>query len=411
MKILITGAAGFLGLHLANYAKNNNLPGLKHSTKIRTWQVKDLWLLDITPFNKSEYPKNCHFIKADVRNSQFINSLIEKYKFDYIIHAAAALPLWKPKEIFDINVNGTKNLLKTSLKHKIKRFVFISSTAVYGVPKIQRKTAAVLENGPPSGTAAVKTKKPRRLNLKQTSQVKYGIGENDPLIGVGPYGESKIQAEKICEDFRNKGLIITVIRPKTFVGTHRLGVFEILFDWIKDGKKIPVIGSGNNHYQLLDVDDLVEVIYLCLTLKDSQKVNNSFNVGSEKFGTVREDLEKLFDYAHNVETHHDASLQKKSSILPTPAFLVKKLLWLFEKLKISPLYQWVYDTADHDSFVSINRLIDTLNWHPKYSNADALIKAYQWYLDNYQEIKSQTPGITHTVGWDQGILGWIKKFL
>ena len=110
MKILITGAAGFLGLHLANYAKNNNLPGLKHSTKIRTWQVKDLWLLDITPFNKSEYPKNCHFIKADVRNSQFINSLIEKYKFDYIIHAAAALPLWKPKEIFDINVNGTKNL-------------------------------------------------------------------------------------------------------------------------------------------------------------------------------------------------------------------------------------------------------------------------------------------------------------
>jgi len=375
MKILITGGAGFLGLHLAKYADKH---GFLNRRRIDT--DFQLILLDIAPFNQSEYPKGCHFIKADVRDVQLINQLYTKIKPDYVIHAAAALPLWKPKEIFDINVNGTKNLLEASLKNKVKRFIFISSTAVYGVPK------------------------------------KHPIYEDDPLIGVGPYGKSKILAEKICQEYRNRGLIVTILRPKTFVGTHRLGVFEILFDWIKDGKKIPVIGSGNNRYQLLDVDDLVEVIYLCLTTKDAKKVNQTFNVGAEKFGTVREDLQKLFDYAYNrrLSLFKD-SLQrknlKKSQIFPTPAFFVKKILWLFEKLKISPLYQWVYDTADHDSFVSINQLIDTLNWHPKYSNADALIKAYQWYLDNYKEIKSQPAGVTHTVGWDQGILGWFKKVL
>lgn len=361
MKILITGAAGFLGLHLAKYYAEN----------VRTG--RDLSLLDIADFNKSEYPKNCQFIKGDVRNKNLINQLIKKA--DYVIHAAAALPLWGPEEIFDINVNGTKNLLEASLKHKIKRFIFVSSTAVYGIPK------------------------------------KHPIDENDPLVGVGPYGESKIQAEKLCQEHQEKGLIVTIIRPKTFVGTHRLGVFEILFDWIKDGKKIPVIGSGYNRYQLLDVDDLVEAIYLCLTTKDAQKVNNTFNIGAEKFGTVREDLQKLFDYALNVETSRRDVSTKKSQILPTPAFLVKKALWFFEKLKISPLYQWVYDTADKDSYASVKYLTETLNWHPKYSNAQALIKAYQWYLDNYQEIKSKTPGVTHTVGWDQGILGWFKKFL
>ena len=107
----------------------------------------------------------------------------------------------------------------------------------------------------------------------------------------------------------------------------------------------------------------------------------------------------MFDYA-----------KSGSKIFPTPAFFIKKALWLFEKLKLSPLYQWVYDTADKDSFVSINKLTRALDWQPKYSNSQALIKAYQWYLDNYDEIKSHPAGITHRVGWKQGILGFFKKF-
>lgn len=366
MNILITGGAGFLGLHLAKYLsiKKNGVA-----------------LLDIADIEKNEYPKDCSFIKGDIRDKKLINKICKNKKV--IIHAAAALPLWPAQEIYDINVNGSKNLLESALKNKIKHFIYISSTAVYGVPE------------------------------------KHPIYENDRLVGVGPYGDSKIQAERLCQEYRKKGLTVTIIRPKTFVGTYRLGVFEILFDWIKDGKRIPVLGNGKNSYQLLDVDDLVEATYRLILLKDKNKANDTFNIGAKKFGTVKEDLEELFNYAANHpqggysrrDNAHPEGVARKSLILPTPAFLVKKALWIFEKLKLSPLYQWVYDTADKDSFVSINRLIDTLHWKPKYSNSQALIKAYQWYLDNYDEIKSKPAGVTHRVGWKQGILGLFKKLL
>ena len=345
MKVGITGGAGFLGLHLAHYFSKKNCK---------------LTLCDIQPFVKKEYPK-CIFLNSDIRNDQEMDKFVNNQ--DIIIHAVAALPLWKKNDIFDININGTINLLKKSIKYNIKRFIYISSTAVYGVPK------------------------------------KHPIFESDPRYGVGPYGISKIKAEDECFKFINKGLNATIIRPKTFLGTHRLGVFEILFDWIRDGKKIPVIGSGNNQYQLLDVDDLVEVCFL-FTQKDSKKYNDCFNIGAEKFTTVKNDFEIMFK-----------NIKSKSKVFTTPAFLVKKALWLFEKLKLSPLYKWVYDTADKDSYVSIEKLIKTLNWHPKYSNSDALIKAYKWYIANYDNIKSQGTGITHTVGWKQGILGLFKKFL
>jgi len=347
MRILITGGAGFLGLHLAKFFVKKN------------W---DVTILDIAELDESEYPKNCTFIKADIRDLELLRKSCQG--IDVIVHAAAALPLWKADDIYEINIDGTRNVLLVGLEAKVKRVIYISSTAVYGVPK------------------------------------KHPIFETDQRVGVGPYGESKIEAEKLCEEFRKKGLIVPVVRPKTFLGTHRLGVFEILFDWIKDGKRIPVIGDGSNKYQLLDVDDLVQAIFLFSESKNEKKINSNFNIGAEKFRSVREDMEALFKYANS-----------GSRIMTTPALLIKKALRLFEIMKLSPLYQWVYDTADKDSFVSIDKLIKTLNWRPKFSNSQALIKAYQWYLDNYQEIKSRPAGVTHRVGWKQGILGLFKRFL
>jgi nucleoside-diphosphate-sugar epimerase len=218
-------------------------------------------------------------------------------------------------------------------------------------------------------------------------------------MGVGPYGESKILAEKLCLEFMGKGLDITILRPKTFLGTGRLGVFEILFDWIHDGKRIPVIGNGQNLYQLLAVDDLVEVIRLCIQ-NSSKEYNDVFNVAAEAFGTVQEDLNALFEFA-----------KSGSRVLPTPASLVKIVLRFFEILHLSPLYQWVYDTADKDSFVSIDKLKSTFHWSPRFSNAQILIKSYDWYLKNYTLIKSKQAGITHTAAWKQGLLGLVKKFM
>lgn len=343
MKILITGGAGFLGMHLASYFNK------KHCK---------LTLVDIQNFNKEDYDRNFNLVVCDVRNKNKLGTIIKGQ--DVVIHAAAALPLWKKEDIYTTNIDGTKNVLELAKKYKLKRVIYISSTAVYGIPK------------------------------------KHPIEEDDPRVGVGAYGESKILAEDSCFKAIADGQHVTIIRPKTFVGIGRLGVFEILFDWVHDGKKIPVIGNGKNRYQLLDVDDLVEVIYL-FCLGDKKSYDGAFNIGTQNFKTVAQDLGELFSFA-----------KSGSKIFPTPAFLVKKALWIFEKIGLSPLYQWVYDTADKDSFVSIDKLKKTLNWKPKYSNSQALIKSYSWYLKNYKEIKSKTSGVTHTVGWKQGILKVFK---
>lgn len=345
MRILITGGAGFLGLHLAN-----KLARQGHQVSV----------IDIAPFNAEEYPTGVAFYTCDVRDIKKLHKLMDG--IDWVIHSAAALPLWKPQDIYTTNRDGTQMVLEAARQRGVKRFVMISSTAVYGVPK------------------------------------KHPILEHDPLVGVGPYGISKIQAEKVCERYREMGQHVTILRPKTFIGTARLGVFQILFDWVRTGKHIPIIGSGKNRYQLLEVEDLVDAAILSLT-GPAAAANDTFNVGARRFDTVRQDVQALCDYAGS-----------GAKVLPTPAGPIKLALEIFNKLGLSPLYPWVYATADRDSFVSTDKIERALGWNPRYSNAEALIRSYQWYMEHYQEIEGLS-GVTHRVAWDQGILGLFKKFL
>ncbi len=344
MNLIVTGGAGFLGNHICN----------KLSEK-----YDKVFVVDVAPINPDEYSKNVEYFKVDIRDFEAFDNIISTS--DHIIHTAAALPLWKREDIFSTNVTGTRNILEAALLKEIKRVVYVSSTAVYGIPKI------------------------------------HPIYEDAPFVGVGPYGESKIEAEKICEEYRQKGMCVPVVRPKTFIGTTRLGVFHILYDWVYSGKRIPLIGSGKNRYQLLEVEDLVDSIDLMLTLPED-KTNDTFNIGAKEFTTTYEDVEAMCKFAGT-----------KARPWPIPSLLVKPLLELFWILKISPLYKWVYGTADKDSFVSIEKAEKKLNWSPKYSNADALIRSYKWFLEHKDEIKDS--GDTHRVAWKQGILSLFKKFL
>ncbi|MFZ8845179.1 NAD-dependent epimerase/dehydratase family protein [Thermoflexus sp.] len=345
MRVLITGGAGFFGFHMANKL-------IQHGHEVR--------LLDIADYIEEDYIDPVEFHKGDVRDRKVVDRVMRGV--DAVIHAAAALPLWPRREIFSVNVEGTRTVLESAQAHGVPRVVFISSTAVYGIPR------------------------------------KHPILEDDPLQGVGPYGESKIQAERICQSFRERGLTVTVIRPKTFIGPGRLGVFQILFDWVERGKPIPIIGSGRNRYQLLDVDDLTDAIVLALTVP-AEQANDTFNIGAERFGTVREDVQALCDHAGT-----------GARVWPLPARPVKAALALFEALHLSPLYRWVYGTADKDSFVAIDRAKAKLGWRPRYSNAESLIRTYEWYRAHRAELAGKV-GVTHRVAWDQGILRVIRDLL
>jgi len=341
--VLITGGSGFLGINITRFLLNK---GYK------------ITVLDKENFNYPEKNK-INFIKGDIRDKEVVKKVMKR--MNYVIHTAAALPLYSKKDIFTTDVNGTLNLLNNAYQNNVKRFIHISSTAVYGIPK------------------------------------HHPIYETDPLIGVGNYGIAKIMAEKECEKYRKKGMIIPILRPKSFVGPERLGVFAIFYEWVKDKKNFPFIGNGKNRYQLLDVEDLCQAIYLSMIL-NKKIVNDTFNIGAKEFKTMNEDYQSVLDYA---------GFGKK--LIHFPAKPVILFLRLLELLKISPLYKWVYETASKDSFVSIQKAEKKLGFKPKYSNEDALIRNYKWYLMNYEKFENKV-GVSHRVPWKQGILKFFKTF-
>ncbi len=176
-KVLITGGAGFLGINLVRHLMAKGYA---------------LTSLDVEEF---DYPERSEVetIKGDIRDKALLDRAMEGV--DFVVHTAAALPLYSPEDIYTTDVEGTRNVLEAARRHGVERVVHVSSTAVYGIPD------------------------------------HHPLYETDKLEGVGPYGQAKIQAEMICLEYRARGMVVPIIRPKSFVGPERLGVFALLYDW------------------------------------------------------------------------------------------------------------------------------------------------------------------------------------
>jgi nucleoside-diphosphate-sugar epimerase len=338
---LITGGAGFLGINLCRYL-------LRHGHAVRS--------MDIAEFNYPEYA-SVDVMKADIRDPDAVERAMSGV--DIVIHCAAALPRSTESDIYSTDVQGTRLLLESAGRHRVSRFIFISSTSVYGIPD------------------------------------HHPLYETDRLQGVGPYGKAKIEAGSFCLEKRRQGACIPILRPKSFVGPERLGVFELLYDWAYSGKNFPVLGPGTNLYQLLDVEDLCDVIYLCAT-RDVDVVNDTFNVGAKVFGSMRDSFQAVLDRAGHGK--------RIVSIPVRPAIAVLRVL---EALHLSPLYAWIYETAAQDSFVAITKLEERLKFTPQHSNRSALIRNYDWYVEHRAEFQGQT-GLTHRLPWKKGALQLAK---
>src|SRR5215204_5062958 len=341
-RVLITGGAGFLGINLTRHLLS------------RGYAVASL---DVEEFDYAER-EQVEIIKGDIRNKALVDRVVEGA--DIVVHTAAALPLYSPEDIYTTDVEGTRNVLDASLRHGVKRFVHVSSTAVYGIPD------------------------------------HHPLYETDRLEGVGPYGQAKIQAEMICLEYRAKGLTVPIIRPKSFVGPERLGVFALLYDWAYTGHNFPMIGSGDNRYQLLDVEDLCEAIRLCLTLPE-ERVDDTFNIGAARFATMKEDYQAVLDHAGHGK-----------KVVGFPAAPAIWGLRVLDALGLSPLYKWVYETAAKDSFVSIEKAEQGLGFRPKYSNKKALLRNFRWYIENRAQFEEGS-GVSHREPWKQGAIGLLKK--
>ena len=341
-KYFISGGSGFLGINLIRFL-------LGKGEKVVSY--------DVAPFDYHDAKDRISHIVGDIRDPELTAQAMRGC--DIAVHTAAALPLYSRHDIFTTDVDGTRNMLDGALANGIKRFVHISSTAVYGIPD------------------------------------HHPLAEDDTLDGVGPYGKAKILAEELCLEYRKKDMCIPILRPKSFIGPERLGVFALLYDWAKDGRGFPMIGNGRNRYQLLDVEDLCGAVYLAATVEE-KLANDTFNIGAKEFTTMKEDYQAVLDRA---------GFGKKIKCFPAwPAIAVLRALEFF---RLSPLYKWVYETASKDSFVSIGKAERKLGFSPKFSNKDALLRNYEWYVANLKNFEGRS-GVSHRAPWKQGFLGVIK---
>lgn len=346
-RVLITGSNGVLGKSLVKYLDENYAGRF------------ELVLFDIChddPDGTGRFEK----FQGDIRSKSSVAKAMKNIHI--VVHCASASPSYPASEIYDIIINGTKNLLECSFNEgKVERFIYISSTSVYGIPQ------------------------------------KAPIYEDDDVMPFDPYNKSKIAAEKLCREWRDKGNCITVLRPRTFIGPGRLGTFGILYEWASEGRNFPMLGPGRNRYQLLDVDDLCQAIFLAMT-GEMKNVNDLFNIGAKDFTTIKEDYQAVLDAA---------GFHKRIVSLPAKPMLFA--LNILEALKLSPFYKRLYMKLNRDYYVSIEKAQLKLGYDPHYSNREALVRNYLWYLETRKSLASKT-GAGNNMAWKPGILSLAKLF-
>jgi nucleoside-diphosphate-sugar epimerase len=344
MNILVTGGSGFFGIYLTKRL-------LAEGNKIRN--------ADISPAGDADLESSAEYLNADVRDYAAIEAAVRGA--DVVFHNAAVLPVSrsKRKAFWRVNVYGTRNVLEASLANGVNKVIFISSSAPYGIPE------------------------------------EVPITEKTSFNPVGDYGRSKIEAERLCVEYRSKGLDTIILRPRTIVDEGRLGIFQILFSWIADNRNIYIIGKGDNLFQLLSASDLADACALCV--RGGLK-NEDFNIGSGGYGTVREDLENLIRYAGS-----------KSKIVSLRPGLAKGFLRLLDGLNLSPLVSWHYMTPDKPFYFDNAKAANILGFVPKDDNGKMLKRSYDWYKANRKKADSEL-GVTHRKSARQRILKVLKEF-
>jgi nucleoside-diphosphate-sugar epimerase len=342
MHCLVTGGSGFFG-HL-----------LIEKLLARGDQVRSFDLIAA----EDEFDE-VEFQQGDIRDARAVRAACEG--IDTIYHNVAQQPLSKDPELMrTVNVNGTRNLLSAARECGVGKTIFTSSTAIFGVPG----------------------ELPIRRSTSPTP--------------CEPYGRTKVKSEQLCQEYIDKGLDVTLVRPRTILGHGRLGIFQTLFEWIRQGRNVPVMGRGDNTFQFIHAYDLADACILAAQHRGPQV----YNIGTDRFGTMRQALEALCRHANT-----------GSQVKSVPATPVRWLMAGAERMRISPLGAYHYMAYGKPNYFDVSDAISELGWHPKYSNEEMMIASYDWYVENRDAVLSSRYGSPHRSAVKQGVLKLLIGFL
>lgn len=342
MKCLVTGGSGYFGVLLRDQL-------LRSGDGVRVFDLND----------SDDRPAGVEFVKGDIRD---LGAVAEACRgMDAVFHCVAQVPLAKDRALFDsVNIGGTGNLLQAAREARVGKVVYISSSAVFGVPR----SNPVTEQTEPTPAEA--------------------------------YGRAKLAGETLCREAVGRGLDVSVIRPRTIMGHGRLGIFQILFEWVREGSNIPVLGRGDNVYQFVHADDLADAC-----LRAARRAGPAtYNCGAAEFGTMRETLEALCRHA-----------KTGSRVKSVPMRLAMAGMSVTSALGLSPLGPYHSLMYGRSLYFDISRARGELGWQPKYSNEQMFRESYDWYLAHRDDVLRAHGASHHRSAVKQGVLKLVKWLL
>lgn len=339
---VVTGGSGYFGSLLVARL-------LERGDNVRVFDILDA----------DDRPAEVEFVQGDIRDKQAVGRAMADA--NVVHHNVAMVPLAKDQAAFwSVNSGGTLNLLEAARDAQVGKVVYTSSSAVFGVPE--------------------------QLPV-------------DEFITPRPaeaYGKAKLAGEEMCWRFADNGLDVSIIRPRTIMGHGRLGIMQMLFDWIHDGRNVPVFDGGHNTYQFVHADDLASA---CILASDRPGAR-AYNIGAERFGTMRETLQTLCEHA--------GTGSKVKSVPSAPAVLAMKVT---SALNISPLGAYHSLMYGKDMYFDCSRAQRELGWSARYSNGEMFCESYDWYLEHRDEVLAQTNASHHRSAVKQGVLDTFSRLL
>jgi nucleoside-diphosphate-sugar epimerase len=339
---LITGGSGYFGSLLLRKLR-------ERGGECRVFDLEDA----------EDRPADVEFVRGDIRDASAIATACRGA--DVVYHNVAQVPLAKNRELFEsVNVQGTENMLQAARDAAVAKVVYTSSSAVFGAPK----SNPVTESTPPAPGEA--------------------------------YGKAKYEGEKLCLAYAEKGLDVSIIRPRTIMGHGRLGIFQIIFEWIREGCNVPVLGRGDNVYQFVHADDLAAACILAA----ARPGTSTYNCGTDRFGTMRQVLEHLCGHAKTGS--------KVRGLPVAPAVWGMKLT---SAVGLSPLGAYHALMYGRSMYFDIARAQSELGWKPRYSNDEMFVESYEWYLRNREQVLAAHGGSHHRSAVRQGALKLLKWIL
>ena len=342
--ILITGGAGFFGDLLK-----------------RALLDKGYFCVSIDVQKDDFIHPNLISLQCDIRNKKKLEEIFSEYKFNLVFHCAAILAhaVKDKKFLWESNVDGTRNIAECAKKYKTEKIIFTSSNCLWG------------------------------QNLNKP------VSEEEEPSPVEIYGHSKWEGEKILLENLNYFKVI-IFRCPTIIDSGRLGLLSILFEFIYEGRKVWVVGGGNNKYQFIYAKDLIDACLRALDYNES----NIFNIGSDDVKTFKE----VYEYVIN-----KANTGARVACLPRDLTIALMKIAYF--LKLSPLGPYQYKMIAESFIFDTNKIKQKLGWQPTLTNEEMLYKAYKYYVDNIDQIKKGLKVSAHKKPANMGaitLLKWIS---